>query len=259
MNLLSYTQDACGVGVITLNDPSSRNAMTEEMAEEFSALVSTCRSASRSLRAIILTGAGASFSAGGSLQMLAEKQRFSGEENRLRMVGFYNAFLGIRDLHVPLIAAINGHAIGAGLCLACACDIRIASPNAKLGVTFAKLGLHPGMGATYFLPSIVGISIATDLLITGRTLSADEAFRVGLLSRVTGESDLLTTAHSIAQDICRCGPEAIRQVLSGLRQGPRSLSESLEREALCQSISYAGSEFNEGLSAIREKREPRFS
>lgn len=257
MGLVLYDTPAPQIGRITLNDPDSLNAMGEKMAEEFAALVGRLQGEAASLRAIVLTGAGRAFSAGGDLEMLEQKTKLSGEENRLRMHKFYDSFLGILDLNVPLVAAINGHAIGAGLCLACACDIRVASGKAKLGFTFTRLGLHPGMGATYFLPRVVGVPMATELVLTGRVVEADEALRIGLVSRVV--EDACADALKVAGEISECGPESVRQVLHSMRMEHRSLNACLEREALSQGINYTNSEFKEGVRAAREKRKPNWA
>jgi len=246
-----------GIGKITFNDPDTLNAMSEKMAVEFSALIKKLKNDSSDLRAIIITGAGRAFSAGGDLEMLQKKTTLKGEENRLKMLEFYDSFLSIRDLGIPLIAAINGHAVGAGLCLASACDIRIAHENAKLGVTFTKLGLHPGMGGTYFIPKLVGTSAAIDLMITGRMLTADEGLRLGLVSEVT-KDDVVQKATEKADQILECGPEAVRQVLETLRNGQKDLKTALAREAMCQAVNYASSEYAEGVKAIREKRKANF-
>lgn len=243
---------------ITLNDPSALNAMGEEMAQEFRSVVDNLAQRKRELGAIILTGAGKAFSAGGDLAMLDAKRALSTEENRLRMREFYAAFLSIRELEVPLIAAIQGPAIGAGMCLATACDLRVASETATLGFTFVRLGLHPGMGATYFLPRVVGAAAASELLLTGRVITAAEAYRLGLVSEITKPEETLSAAERLAQEVMRGGPECIRQLLASLRAGPLSLDESLEREARTQAMNYPSEEFAEGLSALREKRAAKF-
>jgi enoyl-CoA hydratase/carnithine racemase len=232
--------------------------MGEEMAQEFRSVVAKLALRKRELGAIILTGSGKAFSAGGDLAMLDAKRALSTEENRIRMREFYEAFLGIRDLEVPLIAAIQGPAIGAGMCLATACDLRVASETATLGFTFVRLGLHPGMGATYFLPRVVGVAAAGELLLTGRVISAAEAYRLGLVSEVTKPDETLPAAERLAQEIMRGGPECIRQLLGSLRAGPTSLEESLEREARTQAMNYGSKEFAAGLSAVREKRAVQF-
>jgi enoyl-CoA hydratase len=256
--LVIYNELPNKIGIITLNDPNKLNAMSEDMAVEFSALIKSLKERSHTLRAVILTGAGRAFSAGGDLKMLESKIKLGGEENRQKMIAYYNSFLCIRDLNVPLIAAINGSAIGAGLCLATSCDIRIASDQAKLGMTFAKLGLHPGMGATYFLPQVMGYSKAMEFMLTARVIDANEALKVGLVSKVVSESALLEEAKALAQEICNCGPEAIRQLLETLRTGTLGLDQSLKREASVQAVNYAGAEFKEGLTSVIEKRKARF-
>ena len=144
------------VAVITLNNPSKMNALTEPMGD---ALISTVNKlkGDTNVRAAILTGAGKAFSAGGDLDWLLARHRDTPENNIKVMQEFYKRFLVMRQLPVPVIAAINGPAIGAGLCLAVGgSDVRIASNKAKLGVTFTRLGLHPGMAATHFLPQLIG-------------------------------------------------------------------------------------------------------
>lgn len=128
---------------ITFNDPDRLNALSLEMAAVFPQIIDELKSQS-DLRCVVLTGAGRAFSAGGNLDMIAEKKHKTAEQNTEEMLQFYSSFLCIRDLPVPTIAAINGHAIGAGLCVALACDLRVASESAKLGVNFTKLGLSPG-------------------------------------------------------------------------------------------------------------------
>ncbi len=258
MALVLQTIDSNGIATLTLNDEANLNAMSDEMAQEFAATITSLRG-NKSLRGIILTGAGKAFSAGGHLSMLEAKRTKTPEENRTGMLAFYNSFLCMRDLNIPLIAAINGAAVGAGLCVACACDFRVASETTKLGFTFLKLGLHPGMGATYFVPRIVGASMATELLVTGRVISADEAARLGIVSRVCKVTEVLQEANSIASEILNCGPDATSQLLQTMRGDSTELTRALAREAHCQSVNYASEEFAEGVASVKDKRSPSFA
>ncbi len=257
MALVTSSRDSLGVVTITLSDEANLNAMSEEMAADFSAVVSKLKQ-SGDTSIIILTGAGKSFSAGGHLEMLDAKRQKTPEQNRLGMLAFYDSFLSILSLNVPIIAALQGAAVGAGLCLACACDVRIATSDAKLGFTFLKLGLHPGMGGTFLLPRVVGRTMATELLLTGRIISADEALRIGLVSRIVPREKLLEEANSIAREMLSCGPVSSAQLLQTMRVDLVDLQAALEHEARCQSTNYASAEFAEGISAIREKRAARF-
>ncbi|MFN4896962.1 MAG: enoyl-CoA hydratase/isomerase family protein [Pseudomonadota bacterium] len=257
MPLVTHSVDSKGIATVTLNDAANLNAMSEEMAREFSAAVSQLK-ASATAKLVLLTGAGRSFSAGGHLEMLEAKRSKSREENRAGMMSFYNSFLSILSLEVPVIAVLHGAAVGAGLCLACAADIRIAATTTKLGFTFLKLGLHPGMGGTFFVPRIVGRSVATELLITGRIISAEDGFRLGLVSKLSAPDDLMSDALSIANELLACGPIAQRQLLQTMRGDLTGLQSALEHEAEMQSINYNSAEFAEGIAAVREKRGPRF-
>ena len=131
------------VGVIAFNNPKALNALTVDMGNEFRSLIEDLRINSEDLGAVVLTGEGRAFSAGGDLQFLRDRHKDTPSRNSVIMREFYSRFLSIRNLPVPTIAAINGHAIGAGLCVSLACDLRIANKDARLGVTFAGLGIHP--------------------------------------------------------------------------------------------------------------------
>lgn len=193
------------------------------------------------------------------MEMLLEKPKIPSHENRRLMELFYNNFLSIRALEVPVIAAINGHAIGAGLCVALGCDIRIATDTAKLGLNFVLLGLHPGMGATYFVPRLVGEAHAAELLFTGKIVSADYAARIGLVNQSVSPSEFENLVSSTASAIAGAAPEAIRELKLSLRNSQfASLDDCLRREAECQARSYSGKEFQEGIAAAREKRRPNF-
>lgn len=233
-----------GIGKITLNDSDCLNAMGEEMADDFKEVSDSIPG--KDIKVLVLTGAGRAFSAGGDLEMLRAKQNLSAQENEQKMLEFYDSFLRILKHNIPMVAAINGHAVGAGLCLASACDVRIASKEAKLGFSFVKLGLHPGMGATYFLPKLVGPK-AAELLLTGCVMEADEAYACGLISEVVETGEVLPRALELSSLIADCGSLAIRQLTETLRRGTSSLSESLGREASCQGENYISEEFGERL------------
>src|SRR6476469_10234112 len=178
-----------GVAVLTLDNPDQRNAMSDEMTASWVAAVDEL-AGDRGLRAVVVTGEGSAFCSGGNTSWTATEPDATVDHLRTRMMAFYRAWLSIRRLEVPTIAAVNGPAIGAGLCLALACDLRYAASGARLGVPFVKLGMHAGMAATYLLPNVVGPAHARDLLLTGRTVEADEALGLGLVSRVFAPDEL---------------------------------------------------------------------
>merc|ERR1712013_471068 len=241
----------------TLNNPSKLNALTEDMGNELTAKVGELQE-KKGLRAAILTGAGKAFSAGGDLNWLLERHRDTAENNISVMQEFYRKFLVMRILPVPVIAAINGPAVGAGLCLAVGgADIRVASSTARMGVTFTKLGLHPGMAATHFLPAVVGPQHAADLLLTGRLVTAEEALSLRLIARL-GDS-AVTVAKQLAMDICLSGPVAVRTLVKTLRDKQNiGLEEAYRVEATAQSICYPTKDLAEGVTALKEKRSPVF-
>ena len=175
------------------------------------------------------------------------------------MRAFYGLFLAVRDLPCPSVAALNGHAIGAGLCVALACDIRLASREAKLGLNFSRLGLHPGMGATWTLPRLVGPAHAAELLYSGRNLGGDEAERIGLVNRALDPEAVVQEARALASAIAEAAPIANRGIKRALAQSPGAdLPEQLHFEASEQAICFESDDVHEGLAAVRERRDPRF-
>ena len=160
-----------GVAALTLDNPDQRNAMSDEMTDSWIRAVDELAT-DRTVRAVVVTGSGSAFCSGGNTSWIASEPDASVDDLRERMMPFYRAWLSIRKLEVPTIAAVNGPAIGAGLCLALACDIRYAAAGARLGAPFVKLGMHAGMAGTWLLPHVVGEAHARDLLLTGRVVDA---------------------------------------------------------------------------------------
>jgi enoyl-CoA hydratase len=252
-----------GVSVLTFALPERRNAMTGELTDAWTAAMAELR-ADPDLRAVVVTGEGSAFCAGGDLSWLGESSDLTVTKIRDRMLPFYRAWLAIRDLEVPTLAAINGHAIGAGLCLALACDLRYAASGAAMSVPFTALGMHSGMAATYLLPATVGIAAARELLFTGRRFGAEEALRLGLVNGVidgepSGPDGVVEHTIGVAEQIAANGPIAVRLTVAALRNGtPRSLDEALMYEALAQPVTFASADMAEGLAAAKERRPPRF-
>jgi enoyl-CoA hydratase/carnithine racemase len=254
---LRLERPAPGVAQLVLDLPDRRNAMSGEMTMSWTAAVDHL-AADPTVRAVVVTGEGSAFCSGGDTAWLAGEPGATVAELRDRMLPFYRAWLSIRRLEVPTIAAINGPAIGAGLCVALACDLRYAARGARMGVPFVKLGLHPGMAATHLLPEAVGPSAARDLLLTGRLVDADEALRLGLVSRVIEPDTFLADVVASAAGIAETAPIASRLTKTALARGHASVEACLDWEALAQPITLATADLQEGLRAARERRAPVF-
>src|SRR3954447_20282998 len=207
-----------GVVVLTLALPDRRNAMTGDLTSAFADMVAALRP-DRTVRCVVVTGEGSAFCAGGDLSWIAESPDLSVDSIRDRMLPFYRTWLSIRDLEAPSIAAVNGHAIGAGLCLALACDLRYVARGARLSAPFTQLGMHAGMAATWLLPEAVGVANARELLFTGRAVEGDEALRLGLVNGVYDADQLLEAALAVATLIAGAAPIATRLTKAGLRAG----------------------------------------
>lgn len=246
------------VGILRLDRPEKLNAMTEAMGAAIAALVPRIN-ADPSLRCVIVHGAGRSFSAGGDLDFLEENSRREQNENTALMQRFYTRFLALREIDVPTIALLHGRATGAGLCLALACDIRLASVDALLSFNFVKVGLTPGMGGSWLLSRVVGEARALDLLLTGRTLSAYDAQALGLVGAVHEADRLYSEGLHVANRVAEGAPEAVSATKLLVRQALAiSLEEALAAEAVAQARCFASADLREGLNAIRERRPPQF-
>jgi enoyl-CoA hydratase/carnithine racemase len=255
---LRLERPTSGVARLVLDNAAQRNAMSEEMTRSWGIAIDHL-AADPEVRVVVVTGEGTAFCSGGDPRWIASEPDASVDRLRTRMIGFYRAWLAIRRLEVPTIAAVNGPAVGAGLCLALACDIRYAAAGARLGAPFVRLGMNPGMAATYLLPDVVGDANARELLLTGRTVDAEEAQRLGLVSRVFADETFAEEIAAIAEGIAGTAPVASRYTTIALRNGGhRDLEAAVQWEALAQPITLATEDLQEGVLAAREKRTPRF-
>ncbi len=256
---LRLERPSAGVALLVLDNPDQRNAMSEEMTRSWVAAVDEL-AADPTVRAVVVTGEGAAFCSGGDTSWIASEPDASVDRLRTRMLAFYRAWLSIRRLEVPTIAAINGASIGAGLCMALACDIRYAARGAKMGVPFVKLGMHPGMAGTYLLPDAVGPAAARDLMLTGRIVEGEEALGLGLVSRVIDREGFLDEVLATAAGIAATAPIASKLTKLALADGGHADVEScLQWEAMAQPITLATADLQEGIRASREKRAPVFT
>jgi enoyl-CoA hydratase/carnithine racemase len=247
------------VGRIVLHRPEERNAMTPRMGVEIRRAVDELN-ADDAVRVVVVSGAGKGFCSGANLRTLgAEAGGRDGDEGLGGGENFYRAFLSIRDLRVPSIAAVHGYAVGAGFCFALGADLRVVHRDAKMGMTFVRLGIHPGMAATWTLPRLVGPSRAADLLYTGRLVGAEEALALGLANRVAGD-DFEDVVAEMAGAIASAAPVAVRSLKQTLRGSEdRTIDDALLREASVQATTFATADAAEGIQAMREKRPPVFT
>lgn len=256
---LIFERPSEGIVVLTLNDPERRNAMSDEMTAAWKQAVTGLRG-EPGLRCVVVTGAGSAFSSGGNLSWLKERNEIEVPELRDHMMDFYRSWLTIRSLEVPTIAAVNGHAVGAGLCLALACDLRYAAADAKLLAPFTALGLHPGMAATYLLPEVAGLPLARELLFTGRAVTGAQAEGYGLVNRAVPREEVLAEALRVATEIAAQAPIAVRLTKAALADGGApSLEAALRWESLAQPVTMGSRDMIEGLTAQADKRAPRFT
>jgi len=261
-NFLHYAQHG-HVVTLTMNARDRRNPLTGNTAvDEFLAAIDRIE-ADTSVRAVILTGAGTAFSSGGSIQEM-ERQSSTDvpgmEVRRDYRRGIQRLPLALFNLEVPVIAAVNGPAIGAGLDLACMCDIRIASEQARFAESFVRLGIIPGDGGAWLLPRIVGLSRAAEMMFTGRPIDARQALEWNLVSQVVPGDRLLPTANELAEAIAANPPHAVRLAKRLLREGMHTRLDSLlELSASFQVMSHQTDDHREAVSAFLQKRTPTFS
>lgn len=246
-----------GVVVLVLDNAEQRNAMSAPMTASWVRAVDGLVG-DPGVRCVVVRGEGSAFCAGGDLDWLVGDPDAGVDELRSRMVPFYRSWLSVRRLEVPVVAALNGPAIGAGLCVALACDVRYAARGARLGVPFTALGLHPGMAATHLLPDVVGAAHARELLLTGRLVQDEEAVALGLVSQVLEPATFVDDVLALARRIAGTAPVAARLTTLALRTPHRDLESALQWEALAQPVTLATADVREGIAAAKERRRPRF-
>ena len=247
------------IAVVTLDLPERRNSMSTAMTSSWVRLMGLLGT-DEALAAVVVTGAAPAFSGGGDLSWIVKDPEAPVSELRRRMLAFYRSWLSIRDLEVPTIAAVNGAAIGAGFAVALACDLRYAAADARIGVPFTSLGLHPGMATTWSLPDVAGHAVARDLLLTGRLVTGTEAAELGLVSRALPTDEVLPEAIAAAERIAGAAPVATRLTLQALRDGGHaSFEDALQWEALAQAVTLTTQDLHEGIAAAAAKRPPTFT
>lgn len=251
------------VATLTLNRPELRNPISDlDMVESLVAALERLNS-DFSIRVAILTGAGSSFSSGGNLQKMGQPGELAGgaplETRRGYSRGIQRIPLAFQSLEVPIIAAVNGAAVGAGCDLACMCDIRIAGKSARFAESFIKLALIPGDGGAWLLQRVVGFAKASEMAFTGDIIDSSEALSCGLVSQVVPDRELMSAAQGLAKRMAINPPHALRMTKRLMMQARlASMDQHLESAAAHQALAHTTEDSREAIAAFREKRPPRF-
>jgi 2-(1,2-epoxy-1,2-dihydrophenyl)acetyl-CoA isomerase len=247
------------LGWIRINRPERLNAFADDMRDRLDAALAELED-EPAVRCVAITGVGRAFSTGGDVERLAAltaSKDATAFENLVR-TGI-RVVRRIDSMGKPVIAAVNGAAAGAGAALALACDLRIASQNASIGLTFIRIGLHPDWGAAYFLPRLIGSALAAELVYTGGMINAKRAERVGLFNSVVPAAELESAVRGLAGQIASGPADVIADSKRTLRRSlAADLEEILEMEAQAQLRAFRSKDSEEGVRAFLEKRSPRF-
>ena len=260
---LVLTSHADGVTTVTINNPEKRNPISDLPMIDALEEVMRAADADVSVRAVILTGAGSAFSSGGDIAKMVPggglRDALPAQTRRNYRDGIQRLPLLFQQLDVPVIAAVNGPAIGAGCDLACMCDIRIASDTARFAESFVKIGLVPGDGGAWLLPRVIGFPRAVQMALTGEMIDAAEALSIGLVTKVVPAGDLMTTAEAMAKAVASNPPHAVRMTKRLLREAQTaSLQAVLEMSAALQAVAHETEDHAEAIEAFKAKRPPVF-
>ena len=257
MPSLILTEIADRIGTLTVHRPDKLNALNDDVVAELHTAAERLV-ADPTVAGILVTGAGSkAFVAGADIAQMAEQ---GPEDGRARAQRGQAAFDVLASSGKPVVAAVNGFALGGGMELAMACHLRVAGRNARFGQPEVKLGICPGFGGTQRLPRLVGRGVALDLLLTGRMVDAEEALRVGLVNRVVEPDEVVEAGRALLGEILAMGPLAVRACLEAVHQGmDMSLADGLALEAAHFGLLSATTDQKEGMHAFLEKRPPHFS
>jgi enoyl-CoA hydratase/carnithine racemase len=247
------------IGRLTLNRPENRNSMTAELLDAFSQASEQAR-VHPTMRVLVVTGTGPCFSSGADFRAIV--QREDTERVTLaheRSFAMYAPFLSLRKIEVPIVGALNGHAVGGGFGLALSCDLRVAAEHARYGANFARLGLHPGLGIGYLLPRLIGLPKASELLFTGKLIDGRSGERLGLMNKAVPASEVLAESLALALEIAKSAPLAVRSMKRMmLAQLGWDVERAAMEEAMAQAATLQTDDVKEGIAALLEKREPHF-
>lgn len=247
------------IAFITLNRPEAKNAFSPEMINLWRKYLEEAKT-DDSVRVIIVSGKGDTFCSGGNIKDMADGKLRSWDMKRFLWDGVHRIVLALEDLDKPVIAAINGAAMGAGLDMALMCDLRVASEKAKLAESYIVMGLIPGDGGAYFLPRLVGTSKALELLLTGDVLSAEEALKIGIVNRVVPHERLMEEAIKLAKKIADKPPLAVRMMKRAVYQAQTStLRAHLDYISSQLALLSETEDHIEAAKAFLEKRKPHFT
>src|SRR5215217_5949028 len=252
--------EAAGIATITLNRPDKLNAFIGHMRRDLAEALEHAGS-DRSVRVVVITGAGRAFCAGGDIGFMAELMQRRDAEEFGRILGAGRRVItAIRQMSKPVIASINGPASGAGCNLAFACDLRIASSTATFSQSFAKVGLHPDWGGTYFLPRLVTPNKACEMFFLGETIDAAEAARLGIVNQVVAPEELESATLQLAERLRAAPPIALAAAKHAVYLSQAAeLDEMLRYETEAQLRCFDSDDGHEGVRAFIEKREPKFT
>jgi 2-(1,2-epoxy-1,2-dihydrophenyl)acetyl-CoA isomerase len=242
------------IAKISLNIPETKNALNLEVREDLLEILTALRD-DDSVHVVILTGTKSAFCAGGDIRTMEGVTPVAG---RLRLKKGQRLIKAMVELEKPIIAAINGVTAGAGVSLALASDILIASETAKFFISFTRIGLIPDWGQYYFLPLRVGITKAKELMLTGDPVNAKDAARIGLINKVVPHDRLQAEAYLLAERLARGPTQSYAMIKDALNRWPASLENFLEMESVMQAVALNSDDFEEGRRAFLEKRAPRF-
>ena len=250
---------------ITLNRPDRLNAISRQMEEELGEAIEEVDRDGEA-RVLVVTGAGKAFCSGADARAMAGGQEAAGgyaargaEEVRQAFRGAQRIILGLQRMEKPTIAMVNGAAVGAGMDIACACDIRVGSPSARFMVAYIRIGLFPGWGGTWLYPRVMGLSKAAEMLFTADFMEAEEAHRVGLLNRLVPQEELESATMEMARRIAEGPPVALRLAKMMLYKGLEfDLETAMKMAAAAETITLTSEDHREGVAAFREKRKPSY-